>query len=66
MILGLIISAIGNGPALIQSMPELMVYGKECNSEGSVSQVEDMVSGLFISALSSGEFFGPLLVTTFT
>lgn len=25
-----------------------------------------MVSGLFITALSSGEFFGPLLVTTFT
>lgn len=36
VIAGLIIAAIGNGPALVHSMPELLNYGKECGSEGSV------------------------------
>ena len=33
---GLIIAAIGNGPSLIQSMPELMVFGRQCATEGSL------------------------------
>jgi hypothetical protein len=39
MIIGVFLGSIGNGPALIQSMPELLVYGRHCSTEGTLEQV---------------------------
>jgi hypothetical protein len=32
---GIIIAALGNGPALVISMPELLIYGKQAAIEGT-------------------------------
>ncbi len=63
IVLGIVLGGTFSAPALITCIPELLVYGRQAAKEGTIEQVDDMITSLFVVAMAIGEFLGPMLVS---